>query len=231
MSFEVQLPQYSGPLQLLLDLITQEKLPITEVSLAKVTDAYVIYVDEQSVPPEELADFLLIAAKLLYLKSRTLLPELPCEPDEDPSDLVRQLKMYEAFVTASKELEKMYQSPLCSFEHARAIKNFSVDFFPPSSLTLLNLVEAYARLQKRLEPWIRLRRASLERIVSVKERINHLRSLLLERSHFTFGEVMKGAAKTDVVVSFLALLEMLHEKIIHVSQRDSFQDIVIKHAP
>ncbi len=228
MAFEVQLPQYSGPLHALLDLITQEKLPITEVSLAQVTDAYVAYVQAQSVPPEELADFLLIAAKLLYLKSHTILPDLPCEAEEDPGDLVRQLKMYEAFVIASKALEKIYQSPLCSFEHARIQTAVTSDFFPPPSVTVSTFVEVYHRLQKRLEPWMRLCRASLERIVSVKERIVHLQNLLRERARFSFGEMMKGATKTDVVVSFLALLEMLREKTIHATQQDHFCDIVIK---
>lgn len=228
MAFEVKLPQYSGPLHALLDLITQEKLPITEVSLAQVADTYVAYVQAQSVSPEELADFLLVAAKLLYLKSRTILPDLPCEAEEDPGDLVRQLKMYEAFIIASKALEKIYQSSLRSFEHIRIPSVIASDFFPPPSVTSSTFIHVYQRLQKRLEPWLRLRRASLERIVSVKERITHLQNLLKERARFSFEDMMKGATKTDVVVSFLALLEMLREKTIHVTQQDPFCDIVIK---
>jgi segregation and condensation protein A len=228
MAFEVQLPQYSGPLQALLDLIAQEQLPITEVSLAHVADAYVAYVEAQSVPPEELADFLVIAAKLLYLKSRVLLPELPVEDEEDAGDLVHQLKMYEAFVAASREIEKIFTSSSHTFSRARFFSPTQTSFSPPPSLKVEGLPEIYRRLQKRLEPWVRLRRASLEKIVSVKERIVHLQSLLKERARFSFGELARGATKTDTVVSFLALLEMLREKTIHATQQGSFGDIVIK---
>lgn len=228
MAFEVQLPQYTGPLQALLDLIAKEKLPITEVSLARVADAYVAYVEAQCVPPEELADFLVIAAKLLYLKSRVLLPDLPEDAEEDAGDLVRQLKMYEAFVAASREIEKIYTSSSHTFGRARSFSPTQITFSPPPSLKVDVLVEAYHRLKKRLEPWVRLRRASLEKIVSVKERIVHLQSLLKERARFSFGELMHGATKTDAVVSFLALLEMLREKTIHATQQDPFRDIIIK---
>ena len=228
MAFEVQLPQYSGPLQALLDLIAQERLPITEVSLARVADAYVAYVEAQSVPPEELADFLVIAAKLLYLKSRVLLPELPAEDEEDAGDLVHQLKMYEAFVAASREIEKIFTSSSRTFSRTRSFSPTQTSFSPPLSLKADGLPEIYRRLQKRLEPWVRLRRASLEKIVSVKERIVHLQSLLKERARFSFGELVGGATKTDTVVSFLALLEMLREKTIQATQQGSFGDIVIK---
>ena len=81
MSFEIAQAKFSGPLQLLLELIEKEELPITEVSLAQVTDGFLSYLDQTKVPTEELADFLVVATKLLYLKSRAILPNLP--PDEE----------------------------------------------------------------------------------------------------------------------------------------------------
>ncbi|HBD05290.1 TPA: hypothetical protein DCZ32_02410, partial [Candidatus Uhrbacteria bacterium] len=73
-TFEIKLEEFAGPMQLLLDLIEKEELEITKVSLARVTDEYIKHMEAHEVPPEDLADFLMIAARLMYLKSCTILP-------------------------------------------------------------------------------------------------------------------------------------------------------------
>ena len=83
---------------------------------------------------------------------------------------------------------------------------------------------------KRLEPFFALERAALERVVSVQERIGQIREAILERSRMTFRDVVRGAkSKVDVVVSFLALLELVKQRLVSVVQGDSFSDIEIKH--
>src|SRR3989339_270893 len=94
--FEVSLEKYSGPLQLLLELIQKEELPITEVSLARVTEDYLNYMSQHEVPTEELADFLVIASRLLLIKSRAILPQ-PEEEQEEESSLALQLRLYKLF--------------------------------------------------------------------------------------------------------------------------------------
>src|SRR5437870_4122535 len=107
MGFEVATEQFSGPLQLLLDIIEREELPITDVSLAKITEDYVNYLQIQKVPPEDLADFLVVASSLLLIKSRALLPQLQIDEEEGP-DLASQLALYKEFVEMAKEIEKKY---------------------------------------------------------------------------------------------------------------------------
>ena len=101
MAFEVKLETFDGPLHVLLELIQASHLPITEVSLGAVTEKYLEYMNSQDVPAEELADFLVVATKLLLLKSQAILP-IEVEPEEDPSTLALQLRLYKEFVDASR---------------------------------------------------------------------------------------------------------------------------------
>jgi len=226
--FEIKLEQFSGPLQLLLDLIEGEKLSITEVSLARVTEGFLKHVDAQDVPPEELADFLIVATKLLLIKSRAILPQLQLEEEEDGSRLADQLRMYKQFVDASRTIESMYLSGNVMFPRERTILVKARGFVPPVSVTPTVLSEAFRSLLKRLEPFFALRRASLERVVSVQERMTELRDAIVERSRMMFRDMVGGAtSKVDVVVSFLALLELMKQRIVKAAQGDAFQDIVI----
>jgi len=227
MSFEVNLDQFSGPMQLLLELIEQEEVPITEVSLAKVTDDYLRYLNEHEVPPEELADFLVVATRLLLIKSKAILPTLQFEEEEDTGKLALQLKMYKEFIDASHHLEKLFGvSPMFARDR---IKQVVIEgFYPPKSVNNESLHKSFLRLLKRLEPFFVLQQTSLERVVSVKERITQIRDAILERSRLTFKEVVKGAkSKVDVVISFLALLELVKQKTVSTVQDGSFSDIQI----
>ena len=117
MTYFVKLEKFEGPLDLLLSLIEQEELSITDISLAKVTDGYLTAVrTAKEIEPEELADFLVIAAKLIFIKSRILLPGLEVE-DEGPS-LEAQLKLYKDFVEASHTIEAMLKKKRFMFGFA-----------------------------------------------------------------------------------------------------------------
>ncbi len=230
MSYQVSLQQFSGPLQLLLELIEGEKLPITDVSLAQVTEGYLKHVNDNDVPPEELADFLVIAARLLLLKSRAILPKLELEEEEAAGSLADQLRMYKRFVDASKEIEKMYLSGHVMYAREKMILPRHPSFSPPPTLHVGVLEAAFHELLKRLEPFFALRQASIERVVSVQERIAQIREVLTQRSSLMFSDVIHGAtSKVDIVVSFLALLELMKLKVIRVAQQDSFQDMTIEH--
>lgn len=231
MSFAVSLDKFSGPLQLLLEIIEREELPITEVSLAKVADDYLRYVNEQDVPAEELADFLLIATKLLLLKSRAILPQLAIEEEVDGNALALQLKMYKEFVEASKGIEALWNAPANMFARERGRQAVAVSFMPPEGITAQTLCDAFHSLMKRLEPFFALRQAAMARVVSVQERIREIHRAILERARLTFRDVSAGAAsKVDVVVSFLALLELVKQRVVNVAQSDAFADITIARA-
>lgn len=227
MSFEVASPRFSGPLHLLLELIEGEKLPITEVSLAEITEAYLKHLDVNEVPSEELADFLVVATKLLLIKSRAILPA--AEPEtEDASHLADQVRLYKMFVDASKNIEDRFgATPMFAREKPMVMP--VAGFQMPPDVTGMALRESFAALLKRLEPFLALRQTALERTVTVQERMEEIRSAILERSRVSFSDVVRGArSKVDVVVSFLALLELVKQRVVVVAQSETFQDILIK---
>jgi segregation and condensation protein A len=214
-------------LHLLLELIQHDELPITEVSLARVTEDYLSYISQHEVPADELADFLIIASRLLLIKSKAILP-IDDEPVEDQSTLALQLRLYKLFSDAADHLETRYEHAHESFSRPKAMEAPSKEFVVPEGLSVVLLKEAFDGLLKRLEPYFRLQQVAMERVVSVQERIAELHEAILNRSRLSFHHLIRsGASKVDVVVSFLALLELVKRQVVHVMQGDTFSDIEV----
>jgi len=232
MSFEAKLEAFSGPLQVLLELIETKELDITNVSLAKVTDDYLAYLQKHDVPSVELADFLTVAARLILIKSHALLPELKLE--EDANTLAAQLKLYKEFVLATEHLQSVYGQQQVSFAKGwdgvrPRIENFRsiLDSRPDPIHDPIHA--AFQHLIKRLEPFFALRHVSLLKIASVQERIKHIHEALKARAAMTFRDITAGAAsKIEVVVSFLALLELTKQRLVKAVQSGAFGEIELK---
>src|SRR3989338_1878896 len=110
MKRELTLDQFSGPLDLLLSLLEESKLNISEVSLSSITEQYLTYLDTlEDNRAEELADFLVVGSRLLLLKSKMLLPQFAPEEDEGTS-LEEQLRLYKVFLEASKGVNRLWQA-------------------------------------------------------------------------------------------------------------------------
>lgn len=224
---QFQLEKFQGPLALLLELIEGEKLAISEVSLAKVTEQYIKHV--QSLPaidPDDLADFLVVAAKLIYLKSKTLLPDLHLEEEDGPS-LEAQLRMYKEYVEAAKKIEELIRKKRFAF--FREKMPIPEGFFPPRTLVASRLRDIMQSVLQSVQPLLALPKKAMARVISIKEKIEHIRQMILEQATTSFRQVLRGAkGKTEVVVSFLALLELVKQKIVEAGQEKLFEDITIK---
>lgn len=225
---EIALKQFSGPLALLLQLVEERKMVITEVSVSAVTEQYLQYLDTlEETDPNELADFLVVAAKLLLLKSKALLPQFAPEEDEGP-DLVDQLRLYKMFVAASRQLEARWLAPIRSYGRVETIR-VVVDSTPPRNVTASSLRASMVRLVQRLKPPKPLPRTTIDRAVSLKEKIAFLRQLLTTQSTVDFfGGMVDRSSRTDVIVGFLALLELVKQQSAEVDQSELFGSIVIK---
>lgn len=229
MAFEVNLEKYAGPLHLLLELIEKQHLPITEVSLAQVTDDYLAYINTHEPPTEELADFLVIATRLLLIKSYEILPREELFEEENTTSLAAQLQLYQLFVRAADLLNTTHQSSTRSFPRAQADVLAPGAFELPERLTAQSLPQSFLGLLKHLEPFFRIQQAAIERVVSVKERLQEIHAALLVRSQMTFRDMIgSGRSKVDIVVSFLALLELVKQRSIHVIQSNPFTDIEVR---
>lgn len=225
---------FEGPLDLLLQLVENQELDISNVSLAAVADQFVEYVHGQHhIPLEEMADFLVVAAKLIYLKSKLLLPSFVDTEMEDGPDLETQLRRYRAFVEASKRIDDMWKSGLRSYvREQRPLRQLMPQFVPPIGVTSEVLLDVMRRVIARLEPLKRLPQAAIERVVTIQEKIGGLLRRVREFARTSFHEfVGTGATKTEMVVSFLAVLELVKQRFVRVNQMDLFHDIEIEAHP
>lgn len=231
MQFAVEQEAFSGPLGLLLDLIERKELEITKVSLAKVAEEYLAHLEDHEVPSDELADFLLVASRLIYLKSRELIPYLRIDDEEEGVDRLQdQLRLYQEYAAAARELEarylkaRMYTRP---FVKPKQVQQAA--FVPATNMMPDSLKDLYQTILKRLQPFFALQEASMERTKSVEERLEELTEALRSKASMSFKEVVHGAqSKMEVVVSFLALLELLRRRAIRAEQSGAFSDIQLK---
>lgn len=227
--YKVKLEKFEGPLDLLLELIENEKLDITEVSLAAVTDQYLKYLDEVgNIDPLNLANFLVVAAQLILIKSKALLPDLKLEEEEKLSveELEFRLKEYKEFKEAAKEIYKLYRNSSISFE--RQIFEAPIAFYPGKNLTKTNLVSAGERLIHVLEKFEILKQETIKETISFKEKIVYLQNLINKEVNLKFNEILKKTkTKLEAILSFLAILELVKRRVIKVIQKDTFGEIEI----
>lgn len=231
MSYAVTLDQFEGPLDLLLQLVESEKLTITEISLVKVTEPFVTYIRQNQgvIPPEELADFLVIAAKLLYLKSKMMLPDLHDPELEEGPDLASQLKLYKAFSEASLVLSQRWNESKTLFGRQFRAKKPAPAFLPPQQVDGDLLREYYLKALKRLEPVVKLPKAAIERVVTIEEKIATLKTRIHSMMRMSFQRFLADSHdRYEMVVSFLALLELIKQKEITYEQSELFSEITLK---
>ncbi|MFA6553567.1 MAG: ScpA family protein [Patescibacteria group bacterium] len=229
MAYKFKLQQFEGPLDLLLQLIEQEEMDINQIALAHVTDQYLRYLnDSKDILPEELADFLVVAAKLLLIKSKSLLPGLQVDDDEG-TDLERQLKMYKEFYEASKVLHKMILKRHFSFTREKMVVKIDRVFNPPKHLTSEKLRELFSDVLASLEVWVSMEHDVIIKTVSIRERIRNIQEMIGTKATLHFNELMKTAKnKTEVIVTFLAILELVKQRWVGVVQEGTFSDIVVR---
>lgn len=227
MAFTIEHAEFSGPLALLLDVIEKKNLPITTVSLAKVADDFLAYIEHRDVPSDELADFLIVASRLIYLKSCELMPYLKIdEEDAAAAKLEDQLRLYQEFVAAAVKLEERYVVNAMFTRPAVKAKERAQSFSPSKNMTLETLRDGFKSILKRLEPFFTLQESSLERTKSIEERIDELKATLETRAKLKFRDMIAiSGTKREIVVSFLALLELLRRRHITAHQEEHGADI------
>ena len=231
LNYNVQTPVYEGPLDLLLNLIERAELDITSVSLALVTDQYLAYINSlEQINADEISAFLVIAAKLLQIKSEALLPRPPARvPGEEDTgkSLVDQLKLYKRFKEIGGWLSSQQNANLRTY----------LRIAPPpkvepkldlSNLTLEKLVTAatvaFAK-EKQKQP---LGVIIAPPRITIREKIDFISKTLKEVERSTFRALLNtNASRLEVVVTFLALLELIKRYRVAAHQEGLFDDIEI----
>lgn len=226
--YKIKTKKFSGPLDLLLQLIEGKELEITEISLAEVTDQYVEYIEKmKDKPAEKLSDFLVIAAKLLLLKSKAILPVT--EDEIEPDELEKQLKIYREYYEAGKVLDKMLKQENFSYSREKPPVRTEIEFNPPKNLSKIDLKKAFVNLIKKLDPLVKLPKVSMEKAISLKRKILNLQNSLSRFRKLDFAKLnQKAKSKTEVIVNFLALLELMKQKNVEAEQKGLFENILVK---
>lgn len=233
MAYRIQLPQFEGPLELLLSLIEKQKLDVTRVSLAKITDQYLEFIaQENKVSLQNLAQFLVIASRLILIKSRALLPLLSFsdEEEEEIEDLEFRLREYKKFKDVSLKLKGLFDLKRVMVSRD-GYAGFESIFYPPQGIGSAELKLHFLNVLSEIPVFEKLDEEAVEEVVTIEEKIISLQETLRRRVQTSFSDIMaQSKDKVDVIVSFLAMLELVKQRIIHAEQQEGlFSEIRLKH--
>jgi segregation and condensation protein A len=230
-AYRVFTPVYEGPLDLLLSLIEKAELDITKLALAEVTDQYLSYIQHMdAINAADISEFLVIAAKLIQIKSAALLPKPPIiEPEEeDPGEaLARQLIEYKKFKEASMFFAKREEYGLRTYLHVAQTPRIEprLDL---TGITLEDLIQA-AREIFAGKSTIPLSEVVAAPKITIRERITRILSILQANEKTSFSELIKdNKSRLSVVVTFLAMLELVKKHVIQADQESLFSDITLQ---
>ncbi len=230
--YRVQLDIYNGPLDLLLFLIRREEVDIYDIPIAKITDQYVSYVELlRAIDPNAAGEFLVMAATLMEIKSRLLLPRAPAESEEELVDprleLVRQLLEYKSFKDAADRLRAAAEDRSLRFGRQPAGPDRDAERdFEVESLHLWDLVEAFREVMAKTGRFV-----PHEVLYDDTPIALHAADLSdrLEREgrSMTFADVFEGRTRSECIGLFLALLELVRQRRVRVEQDEPFGPIIL----
>lgn len=258
MTYELKLANYSGPLQKLLELIEERKLEISEISLAQVTDDFLRHLEkigkmEEASDPDAavgtgenirlLADFVVIASRLIFIKSKALLPDMALSGEEEEKirDLEDRLRLYRELKPAMKNIARLWKENREEFSrpyflnppHTRMwgmnAAHFSgVNVFFPGKVSGEGLKDAMSKLWENLAGLMEESRVVREKITTLEETIKEVIKRLTELREVSFAKLSKTKSRAETIVTFLAILHLAREQLIFIEQKGHFSDIMIR---
>jgi len=226
--FAIKTEVFEGPLDLLLNLIEKRKLLINDLSLAKITDDYIGYVKEHGdMSMSQNSRFILVASTLLLIKSKSLLPTLELSEEEEQSieELEKRLKIHKRMKAVEPKIAELFcKTP--SFSR-RSIANKDIVFAPSKQISLNTIKEAASSIIKVLPKVEKVSKAIIDKVISLEEMINRLTDRIKQGINMSFKEFsgFDKKEKANVIVSFLAMLELVKEGIIETNQKTHHSDI------
>ena len=236
-AFELSVGQFEGPLDLLLHLIQEHELDILDLPISFITEKYLAYLCMmEALHLDVVSEYLVMAATLAHIKSKMLLPQVPADQDDDSleemgdprEELVRRLLEYQKYKAAAEELAGRGIAGRDVFTRGAPAEEAKGEA-PLGGMTLFNLLDAFNRVLKRANAELS-REITAER-VTIGDRMSELLDLLREKKRIVFDELFEGyVTNYDLVVTFLAMLEMAKQKLIRIFQSDAYSPIYLEGA-
>lgn len=235
LEYRVKIEQFQGPLDLLLHLVSRARIDIEDIFVSKVTGQYLEYVAKmQDLSMDMASEFLEMAAMLVYIKSRMILPtnEFDEELEEDPEqELISRLKEYKAFKDASNELKEHEEKALKVYYKLPEEVAYPNEKIELEQMTMQALVDAYHEVLQRIpdtEPEHIEQVTVYHDIFTTKNRTTHILKRLSRIGSATFFSLFSDAcSRMEVAVTFMALLELIHENTVRIDQSGLYDDIII----
>lgn len=229
-AFKIKTEVFEGPLDLLLSLIEKRKLFINDIALSKVADDYIAYLQSlEKFPIAQSADFLVVASTLLLIKSKSLLPslDLSAEEQQDVSDLERRLKIYQRIKELSSHIKNKFGKEIIFYAEQRKMTPV---FSPDQTMTKENFLAAILAVFKALPKVENIPKAVVKKVISLEEMILNLTQRIKSSLKLSFREFAKVGKeeRVNVIISFLAMLELVKQGIVNVKQNNQFDDIEIE---
>ena len=233
MTYKVKLEVFEGPLDLLLYLIKKEELNIYDIPISRVTDQYLEYLELMQLMDLDIAgEFLVMAATLMHIKSRMLLPPDQLEQDEveeDPrAELVRRLLEYKKFKEAASQLASMESQQKHLFPRVGSIEPEQVEI-PKDMLfdaNLFDLITAFTKVLKDIPKDVFHEVVKDE--FTVSQKMHDILHMMVEKTSIFFLDLFRTAKnKREMITTFLALLELIKQKVVVIKQLQAFGDIEI----
>ncbi|MCX7884430.1 MAG: segregation/condensation protein A [Caloramator sp.] len=240
MSINIKLEMFEGPLDLLLHLIKKSEVDIYDIPIAEITEQYISYLKAMKELDLEIAsEFLVMASTLLEIKSKMLLPKVNVREDEESADidprqeLVEKLveyKKYKEFAERLKEYEKCGTIFFKSPEIIDDIENKDIYF---KNITVENLMTAYKRVIKTYENRFN-KRSEIPRDIDydefrIEDKMDYIKNMVYKYKRVSFKKFFENAeSKLEIVVTFLAMLELIKLKFITAIQYKNFEEIIIE---
>ena len=232
-TYKVKTINFEGPFGVLLNLIEEHKLFINEISLAQVTEDFLNYINNlEKSHPDEITSFIVVAATLILIKSKSLLPNLNLTNEEegDIKNLEDRLKQYERYIRLSGNIKNIFGKKMIFAPEER--KHSVLVFLPDDQITCESMM-AFARgAIGKIPKKVFLQEIEVKKVISIEEMIDKLTeritsSLKMNFKDFT-GKAQTKEEKVNVIVGFLAMLELVRNGILNAVQENNFEDIMIE---
>lgn len=227
-NYELKIEQFSGPIEKLLELIEAKKMEITELNIAEVTADFLDYLKKiEKTHPRILADFVVVAAALILIKSKALLPGLPLNTEEeaDIKNLENRLRRYSEFKPAIIILKNLYEQR--NFSVSRSLFfNRQPIFYPAKNIDIPSLHNSLNDVFEIFKQYNIETQTIESSLIKLEEKIEEI-AKKVESGIGQFSEIIKSKSRAEIIVLFLALLHLLRDQLVKVEQKEGFDDIII----
>lgn len=231
--YEFKTEKFEGPLEKILELIEAQELEITEVSLARVTDDFIAHTRTLTeVAPALLADFVVVASRLILIKSKALIPEfsLSEEEERDVKELEDRLRLYRDLKATEEHVRSLWRSEVRSVgrEYLAHLGAMAKVFYPAGNAGIPDLREAIGRVMAEVERFVLEEERVEGTLVSLEEKMQEVLERIMSVKETSFSTLASKRSRAEIIALFLAILHLAREEHLALEQGEMFSDIIVR---